>query len=62
MAIDLTNIVKRYGGQWVGLKDDQRTVIASGRSVGAVLRRARQMGHSNPILYKVPKKPTPQIG
>lgn len=62
MSVELSHVVKRYGGKWVGLKDDQRTVVAAGRTVGAVLKRARERGYDDPILYKVPKKPRPYVG
>lgn len=62
MAIDLTGVCKRYPGQWVGLADDERTVVANGKTVREVLDRAAQKGHKKPILFRVPTEIVPYIG
>jgi hypothetical protein len=61
-AINRTTIVKAYKGKWIALKDDQRSVVASGRSVKAVLEEARKKGHRNPIITRVPRLPIRFIG
>lgn len=62
MTIDWTKIIKQYKGLWVGLKDDERTVVASGKTVQEVLQRAADKGQPNPILFRVPSKVIPYVG
>ena len=62
MAIDLTHIFTKYRGQWVGLQDDEQTVIASGSTVREVMDRARAKGVDRPILLHVPSKLVPYVG
>lgn len=62
MAIDLTNIYKKYKGLWVALKEDKVTVVASGETVSEALSEAKTKGFDDPILFKVPTRIIPQIG
>lgn len=62
MSINFTQIVKRYKGLWVALKDDNKSVITDGKTVKEVLRKARQKGFDHPLLFKVPVKILPYIG
>lgn len=62
MAIDWTKIYKKYKGLWVALKDDKKTVIASGKTVKEVMSRAQERGHAQPILFRVPTKVIPYVG
>jgi len=62
MAIDWTKICEKYKGLWVGLKDDERTVIASGKTVKEVMKKSEKKGHPAPILFRVPTEVTPYIG
>ncbi len=62
MAIDWTKIYKKYKGLWVALKDDKKTVIASGKTVKQVMARAQEKGHVQPILFRVPTKVIPYVG
>ena len=62
MAIDWTHIYKKYKGLWVGLKDDEVTVIASGKTEKEVMSKSKKKGFSLPILFKVPTKVIPFIG
>jgi hypothetical protein len=59
---DWTNIYKKYKGLWVSLKDDETTVIASGKTVQEVMNKAQKKGFDQPILFKVPIKIIPYIG
>lgn len=61
-AIDMTQVIKNYKGLWVGLKDDQKTVVASGKTVKAVVAKARKKGFERPILFRVPTKVMPYVG
>ncbi|MBI4426720.1 MAG: hypothetical protein HY567_04025 [Candidatus Kerfeldbacteria bacterium] len=62
MAIDWTNVVKKYRGLWIGFKEDEKTVIASGKTVQEVLSISRAKGYPKPILFRVPTRVLPYIG
>ena len=62
MAIDWTKIYKKYKGLWVALKDDKKTVVASGKTVKQVMNRAQEKGYIQPILFRVPTKIIPYVG
>jgi hypothetical protein len=62
MAIDWTKIYKKYKGLWVGLKDDNKTVVASGKTVAEMMENARRMGFKNPIVFRVPSEIIPFVG
>lgn len=53
MTINLTNIFKKYKGLWIGLKDDNKTVVASGKTVEEVMEKSEKKGIKQPILFKV---------
>ncbi len=62
MVIDWTDIYKKYKGLWVALKDDKKTVVASGKTVKQVMDRAQEKGYAQPILFRVPTKVIPYVG
>ncbi len=62
MAIDWTKIYKKYKGLWVALKEDKKTVVASGKTVKEVMAKSQRKGFSQPILFRVPIKIIPDIG
>jgi hypothetical protein len=62
MAIDLTHLIKGYAGRWVGLKDDEQTVVASGSTVKEVMEQAKDKGYEKPILFRVPTQVMPYVG
>lgn len=62
MAIDWTKIYKKYRGLWVGLKDDEKTVVASGKTAKEVMERAEKKGYKKPILTKMPERLIPYVG
>ncbi len=59
---DLTPLYDMYKGEWVALKDDEKSVISHGKKAKEVLQGARSKGFKNPILFKVPTKFVPYIG
>lgn len=61
-VVDWTNICKKYKGLWVGLKKDEKTVVASGRTVFTVMKKAERKGYPKPILFRVPTKIMPYVG
>lgn len=62
MALDWSNIISKYRGLWVALKDDEKTVITSGKSVKNVMDKAKKKGYTLPILFRVPTKTIPYVG
>ena len=62
MTIDWTNIYKKYKGLWVALKDDEVTVISSGKTLENTSKKAKDKGFENPIFFKVPKNLTYFVG
>ncbi len=62
MAIDWSEICKKYKGLWVGLKDDEQTVVASGKTAKEVMDKAERIGYPKPILFRVPDRIIPYIG
>lgn len=62
MAIDWTNIYRKYKGLWVALKSDEKTVVASGKTAKEVWDKARKKGFQKPILTRMPSKLLPYVG
>lgn len=62
MAIDWSGIFKKYKGQWVALKDDEKTVIAASSVAAKALEMANKKGYKKPILAKMPKRLIPYVG
>lgn len=62
MAIDWTDIYKKYKGRWVALKEDERTVVGSGRSAKEAYEEALKKGYIKPILTKMPESLVTYVG
>lgn len=62
VAIDWTHLYKKYKGLWVALKDDEVTVITSGKSLEETAKKAEKKGFKKPIFYFVPNKLTYFVG
>ncbi|KKQ90162.1 MAG: hypothetical protein UT12_C0001G0030 [Candidatus Curtissbacteria bacterium GW2011_GWC2_38_9] len=62
MAIDWTKIFKKYKGMWVALKDDEKTVVASGKTAKEAWEKAQKKGFRKPILTRMPAKIIPYVG
>lgn len=62
VAIDWTHLYKKYKGLWVALKDDEVTVITSGKSLEETAKKAEKKGFKEPIFYFVPNKLTYFVG
>lgn len=54
--IDWTKIYQKYKGLWVALKDDEQTVISSGKTLKETSKKAKEKGFENPIFMKIPQK------
>lgn len=62
MVIDWTKIYKKYKGLWVALKNDEQTVISSGKTAKIAWENAQKKGYKNPILTKMPAKLVAYVG
>jgi hypothetical protein len=54
MAIDWTTIFETYKGLWIALKDDEQTVVGSGKTLQAALEEASKNGYDEPIVTRMP--------
>lgn len=61
-TINLTPVYKKYKGLWVGFKDDQKTVVAFGKTIKEVMLKAQKKGYLSPILFRVPTEIVPFVG
>ena len=52
--INWTDLTKDYKGLWVALTQDEKSVVASGKSAKKVYEDAKNMGVEVPLLFKVP--------
>ncbi|MEK9154379.1 MAG: DUF5678 domain-containing protein [Patescibacteria group bacterium] len=62
MGTDWTKIQSKYGGLWVALAEDEKTVLASGGSAKDAYDKARKGGHEDPILTRMPEALTAYVG
>lgn len=61
-AIDWTKIYQKYKGLWVALKDDEVTVVSSGKTAKEASDKAKKAGFAKPILSHMPEKLVTYIG
>ena len=54
-TIDLSKILKPYSNEWVALSEDEKRVVASGKTIKETLQEANKKGEKSPIITKVPK-------
>ena len=62
MAIDWTKIFKKYKGLWVAFKDDEKTVVGSGKTAKEALFRAQKNGYEKPVLARLPEQIVTYVG
>ncbi len=62
MAIDWTKIYKKYSGRWVALGEDEKTVLATGRTPREAWGKAQKAGYKKPILTHVPRELITYVG
>ena len=53
-AIDWTKNFEKYKGLWVAMKEDQKTVVASGKTLREAKNKAEDNGYRNSIFFRVP--------
>ena len=62
VAKDWTKLYKKYKGLWVIMKDDEMTVVGSGKTVKEALLKAKNNGYKNPILNHIPQRLVTFVG
>lgn len=62
MAIDWTNIYRKFKGLWVALGDDESTVMGSGKTAKEAYDQAREKGCDVPTLTHMPSDLVMYIG
>jgi len=62
MAIDWTQIYEKYKGLWVALKDDESTVVGSGKTAREAMDAAKESGYPEAYLMHMPDELTAYIG
>ncbi|MDD5356586.1 MAG: DUF5678 domain-containing protein [Candidatus Pacebacteria bacterium] len=62
MIINWTHLIEKYKGMWVALKDDETSVVASGKTAKEAFQAALKKGYSHPLLTRVPDKLTAFVG
>lgn len=55
-AQDWSEMYRKYAGKWVALADDEETVIAADTNLKRVVELSKELGHSMPILHRVPEE------
>ncbi len=55
-------IQSKYKGLWVALKDDEETVIGSGKTAKEALKEAKEKGYQEPVLAKIPEALVTYVG
>ncbi|MFJ6901778.1 DUF5678 domain-containing protein [Streptomyces hokutonensis] len=55
-ARDWSGLFRDHKGQWVALRQDQKTVIAAAPTLAQAMSEAERMGFADPIMTKVPKR------
>lgn len=62
MATDWTKLFKKYKGQWLALKDDEKTIIAVGKTATEAWKKSQKKGIQNPILTHMPERLVSYVG
>lgn len=60
--IDLSKILSKYKKGWLALSPDNRKLIATGKTLGEALEKARKKGVENPGLLKATPVPHLFVG
>ncbi len=55
-------IHKKYKGKWVVLTPDEKSVVASGKTLKKILDDAKKKGFEHPIVMRVQPSVVPYIG
>ncbi len=60
--INLANALKKYSSGWVSISKDYNKVIASGKSLKALLKKLEKMGNPDGYLMKAAKDYSTYVG
>jgi hypothetical protein len=53
--IDLTKVLKDApAGEWIALSRMDNRIVGSGKTVEEAIQKAKQSGHDEPVVMKVP--------
>ena len=61
-TLDWTHLYPTYANQWVALANDEKTVVGNARSLRSAIKKARQRGFDEPLMFKVPAVMLPYVG
>ena len=53
-ARDWRKLYQQHKGQWIALKDDEQTVVATGRTLKEMAKKAKALGYPRPLLTRMP--------
>lgn len=62
MSINWITLYKKYKGQWVALKSDEKTVISSAKNAITAHEKALKKGFSRPYMTFIPTNIHPMVG
>lgn len=62
MAINWTTIYRKHKGNWVALRDDEKTVVGSGKTLKEAIEQAKKKGYEHPIVTRMPENLTAYVG
>lgn len=53
--LDLTEVLKNAPpGDWIALSNDEKRIVATGRTLDETVKAAKESGEAHPIVLKVP--------
>ena len=61
-AIDLTEVQKKYPGEWVAFESDEETVSGHGKTLEEAMNMAQANGCDDPIMAVMPKEVVTYFG
>ena len=62
MPIDWTTLYRRFKGCWIALRDDEKTVVGSGKTAKEAMEKAKKKGVDSPILAHMPDRLLTYVG
>ncbi len=62
MAIDWSQLYKKYKGLWITLEENEKTVISTGRNAKEAWTKAQKKGFNKPILTHMTPHLTSYVG
>ena len=62
VAIDWTEIQKKYPGKWVGFAHDEITILAVGDSPQEGIEKAKKKTDESPVLMHMPIEDIAYVG